>query len=50
MGFSIPVVHYVYYRQVVPLDTMLAYMATNLDQSPVTFLEDLSRDLFGMFF
>lgn len=50
MGFSIPVVHYVYYRQVVPLDTMLAYMATNLDQSPVTFLEELSRDQFGMFF
>ena len=50
MGFSIPVVHYVYYRQVVPLDTMLAYMATNLNQPSVTFLEELSRDLFGMFF
>lgn len=36
-GFSIPVVHYVYYRELLPLDALLAYMATNLDQPSVDF-------------
>lgn len=48
-GFSIPVVHYVYYRELLPLDALLAYMATNLDQPSVAFLEELSRGIFGLF-
>lgn len=48
-GFSIPVVHYVYYNSIMPLEDLLVYMATNLDQPSVAFLEELSRGVFGMF-
>ncbi len=49
-GFSIPVMHYLYYSNVIPLDSLLVYMATNLEQPSTPFLEELSRGIFGMFF
>ena len=47
-GFSIPVIHYVYYNDIMPLEDLLIYMAANLDQPSVAFLEELSRGIFGM--
>ena len=48
-GFSIPVIRYAYYNSIMPLEDLLVYMATNLDQPSVAFLEELSRGVFGMF-
>ena len=47
-GFSIPVIQYVYYNDTMPLEDLLIYMAANLDQPSVAFLEELSRGIFGM--
>lgn len=47
-GFSIPVIQYVYYNGTMPLEDLLIYMAANLDQPSVAFLEELSRGIFGM--
>lgn len=46
--FSIPVIQYVYYNGTMPLKDLLIYMAANLDQPSVAFLEELSRGIFGM--
>jgi len=48
-GFSIPVIQYIYFNDTMPLEDLLIYMAANLDQPSVAFLEELSRGVFGMF-
>ena len=46
--FSIPVIQYIYFNDTMPLEDLLIYMAANLDQPSVAFLEELSRGIFGM--
>lgn len=46
--FSIPVIQYVYFNGTMPLEDLLIYMAANLDQPSVAFLEELSRGIFGI--
>ncbi len=50
-GFSIPIMHYLYYHEaLLPLEWLLAYMAINLEEPAPSFLEELSREIYNAFF